>query len=405
MQDDVRPDVWSAELEELLVRIGHRFGRVDLRRRMRAYVHGLLGPVGRKNSWQLAEHAGHHTPAGLQHLLSRACWNPDEVRDDLQEYVAEKVGDTAGVLIIDDTGFIKKGTVSAGVQRQYSGTAGRTENCQIGVFAAYASCRGRALVDRELYLPKSWTSDPDRCAEAKIPDEREFTTKGDLAKAVIMRALASPLPIAWVTTDSAYGQEWRLRRMLEEAGVGYVLAVPKSQHVHAIGRIDFAITQAPEDAWERHSCGAGAKGPRVYDWAAARLPAIDDFDGDAPAHDRWVLARRSLARPDEIAYYLAYAPAGTGIAELVRIAGTRWAIEEAFQAAKNECGLDQYEVRRYPGWYRHITLAMLAHAFLAAMAATAGAEAERGAAESVPAISPRSRWRKSGDSWQLAAPR
>ncbi|MFF7987356.1 IS701 family transposase [Streptomyces sp. NPDC007901] len=398
----MRPDVWSAELEELLVRIGHRFGRVDLRRRMRAYVHGLLGPVGRKNSWQLAEHAGHRTPAGLQHLLSRACWNPDEVRDDLQEYVAERLGDTAGVLIIDDTGFIKKGTVSAGVQRQYSGTAGRTENCQIGVFAAYASSRGRALVDRELYLPKSWTSDPDRCAEAKIPGERTFATKGDLAKAVIMRALASPLPIAWVTADSAYGQEWRLRRMLEEAGVGYVLAVPKSQHVHAIGRIDFAISQAPEDAWERYSCGAGAKGPRVYDWAAARLPAIDDFDGDAPTHDRWVLARRSLARPDEIAYYLAYAPAGTGVAELVRIAGTRWAIEEAFQAAKNECGLDQYEVRRYPGWYRHITLAMLAHAFLAAMAAAAGAE--RGAAESVPTLSPRSRWRKSGDSWQLAAP-
>ncbi|MFJ4469578.1 IS701 family transposase [Streptomyces sp. NPDC089424] len=399
----MRPDVWSAELEELLVRIGHRFGRVDLRRRMRAYVHGLLGPVGRKNSWQLAEHAGHHTPAGLQHLLSRACWDPDEIRDALQEYVAEKLGDTAGVLIIDDTGFIKKGTVSAGVQRQYSGTAGRTENCQIGVFAAYASSKGRALVDRELYLPKSWTSDPARCTEAKIPDERTFATQGDLAKAIIMRALASPLPIAWVTADSAYGQEWRLRRLLEEAGVGYVLAVPKSQHVHAIGRIDFAISQAPEDAWERHSCGAGAKGPRVYDWAAARLPAIDDFDGDAPTHDRWVLARRSLARPDEIAYYLAYAPAGTGITELVRIAGTRWAIEEAFQAAKNECGLDQYEVRRYPGWYRHITLAMLAHAFLAAMAAAAGTE--RGAAESVPAISSRSRWRKSGDSWQLAAPR
>ena len=271
------------------------------------------------------------------------------------------------------------------------------------MFAAHASSRGRALVDRELYLPKSWTSDPDRCAEAKVPDGRAFATKGDLAKAVIMRALASPLPIAWVTADSAYGQEWRLRRMLEEAGVGYVLAVPKSQHVHAVGRIDFAIAQAPEDAWERHSCGAGAKGPRVYDWAAATLPTIDDFDGDEPTHDRWALARRSLARPDEIAYYLACAPAGPGTAELVRIAGTRWAIEEAFQAAKNECGLDQYEVRRYPGWYRHITLAMLAHAFLAAMAAAAGAE--RGAAESVPAISPRSRWRKPGDSWQLTAPR
>jgi SRSO17 transposase len=391
----VQPDVWSAELEEVLVRIGHRFGRVDLRRRMRAYVHGLIGPVGRKNSWQLAEHAGHPTPAGLQHLLSRACWNPDEVRDDLQEYVAERLGDPAGVLIIDDTGFLKKGTVSAGVQRQYSGTAGRTENCQIGVFAAYASLKGRSLVDRELYLPKSWMSDRDRCRTARIPEEREFATKGDLAKAMVRRALASPLPVAWVTADSAYGQEWRLRRMLEEAGVGYVLAVPKSQQVHALGRIDFAIAQAPDDAWERHSCGNGAKGPRVYDWAAAQLPAIDDFDGDQPT-------RRSLARPDEIAYYLAYARGGTAVAELVRIAGTRWAIEEAFQAAKNECGLDQYEVRRYPGWYRHITLAMLAHAFLAAMASAAP---EKGAAETVPTLSHRSPWRRSGDSWQLATPR
>ncbi|MFF7163449.1 IS701 family transposase [Streptomyces sp. NPDC008086] len=398
----MQPDAWSAELEEVLVRIGHRFGRVDLRRRMRAYVHGLIGPVGRKNSWQLAEHAGHPTPAGLQHLLSRACWNPDEVRDDLQEYVAERLGDPAGVLIIDDTGFLKKGTVSAGVQRQYSGTAGRTENCQIGVFAAYASPKGRALVDRELYLPKSWMSDKARCRAAKVPAEREFATKGDLAKAMVIRALASPLPVAWVTADSAYGQEWRLRRMLEEAGVGYVLAVPKSQHVHALGRIDFAIAQAPDDAWEQHSCGNGAKGPRVYDWAAAQLPAIDDFDGDQPTHQRWVLARRSLARPDEIAYYLAYAPNDTAVADLVRIAGTRWAIEEAFQAAKNECGLDQYEVRRYPGWYRHITLAMLAHAFLAAMASAA---AEKGAAETVPALSHRSPWQKSGDSWQLAGPR
>ncbi|WP_425540905.1 IS701 family transposase [Streptomyces coeruleorubidus] len=399
---DVRPDVWSAELEEVLVRVGHRFGRVDLRRQMRAYVNGLLGPVGRKNSWQLAEYAGHRTPAGLQNLLNRARWSHDEVRDDLQEYVAERLGEPGGVLIIDDTGFLKKGTVSAGVQRQYSGTAGRTENCQIGVFAAYASRRGRALVDRELYLPKSWTADRDRCEAAKIPDDLEFATKGDLAKAMIQRALASPLPIAWVTADSAYGQEWRLRRMLEEAGVGYVLAVPKSQPVPALGRIDFVIAQAPDEAWERHSCGDGAKGPRVYDWAAAKLPAIHDFDGDQPTHDRWVLARRSLARPEEVAYYLAYAPAGTEVPELARIAGSRWAIEECFQSAKNECGLDQYEVRRYPGWYRHITLAMLAHAFLAAMSATA--TTARGVAETVPVPLHPSPWQKSGGSWQFTVP-
>ncbi|MFJ8159214.1 IS701 family transposase, partial [Streptomyces sp. NPDC094468] len=269
----------------------------------------------------------------------------------------------------DDTGFLKKGTVSAGVQRQYSGTAGRTENCQIGVFAAYASARGRALVDRELYLPKSWTEDPERCRAARIPEAKSFATKPELARVMVQRALESALPIAWVTADAAYGQEWHFRRTLEEAGVGYVLAVPKSQQVKSPAgswRIDHVLTGAPPEAWERISCGDGAKGPRVYDWAAAKLPTIES---SAPAHCRWVLARRSLARPEEVAYYLAFAPADTVVAELVRVAGARWAIEECFQAAKNECGLDQYEVRRYVGWYRHITLAMLAHAFLAAMTA------------------------------------
>ncbi|MET7622791.1 IS701 family transposase, partial [Streptomyces sp. NPDC005408] len=328
----------------------------------------------------------------------------EELRDDVQDYVAEKLGDEEGVLIIDDTGFIKKGITSAGVQRQYSGTAGRTENCQIGVFAAYASARGRALVDRELYLPKSWTSDPDRCRAARIPEVRTFATKGELARRLVLRALASALPIAWVTADSAYGQEWGFRRMLEEAGVGYVLAVPESQQVKSLAgiwRIDALMAEAPDDAWQRLSCGDGAKGPRVYDWAAAQLPVIDIFDGDTPTHRRWVLARRSLARPDEIAYYLAYAPNSATVQDLVRIAGSRWAIEECFQAAKNECGLDQYEVRRYVGWYRHITLAMLAHAFLAAMAA---AEIERGAEETVTPPSHPSPWQKSGDSWTLSIP-
>ncbi len=300
---------------------------------------------------------------------------------------------------LDDTGFIKKGTTSAGVQRQYSGTAGRTENCQIGVFAAYATTRGRALVDRELYLPKSWTDDRQRCRAAKIPAERTFATKGELARAIVLRALASPLPIAWVTADSAYGQEWRFRRMLEEATIGCVLAVPKSQQVPRFGRIDHLFMQAPEEAWEKRSCGDGAKGPRVYHWAAAQLPVIEDFDGDQPTHQRWALARRSVTRPDEFAYYLGYAPLGTDVDQLVRVAGRRWAIEECFQAAKNECGLNQYEVRRYVGWMRHVTLAMLAHAFLAATAAQAAA---KGDAETVPAPWFRSPWRKSAGSWQLA---
>lgn len=242
------------------------------------------------------------------------------------------------------------------------------------MFAAYATSRGRALVDRELYLPKSWTSDPDRYRAARIPEDRTFATKGELARRLVLHALASDLPIGWVTADSAYGQEWGFRRMLEEAGVGYVLAVPKSQQVKSLAgiwRVDQLIAEAPDDAWQRLSCGDGAKGPRLFDWAAAQLPVIDFFDGEEPTHRRWVLARRSIKRPDEVAYYLAYGPTAVTVAELVRIAGSRWAIEECFQAAKNECGLDEYEVRRYVGWYRHITLAMLAHAFLAAMAAAA----------------------------------
>lgn len=306
-------------------------------------------------------------------------------------------------MIIDDTGFLKKGTTSAGVQRQYSGTAGRTENCQIGVFAAYASTAGRALVDRELYLPKSWTDDRDRCRAAKVPDEREFATKNTIAAAIVRRVLASPLPIAWVTADAAYGQDNRFRRMLETSGVGYVLAVPKSQFSLAGPRIDMAFEQAPDQAWERRSCGAGAKGQREYHWAAVQLRPVAEYDQQDGVliRQRWALARRSLSRPDEIAYYLAYAPLDVAVDELVRVAGSRWAIEECFQAAKNECGLDEYEVRRYVGWYRHITLAMLAHAFLAAMSAQA---AEKGDPPVRMPRSSRSLWQKCGDSWQLTHP-
>jgi SRSO17 transposase len=237
---------------------------------------------------------------------------------------------------------------------------GRTENCQISVFAAYATTRGHTLVDRELYLPKSWTDDRERCRAARVPDDRVFATKNDLARAMVLRALASPLPIGWVTADSAYGQDSRFRRFLEDHQLFYVVAVPKSQQVHG-PRIDHLIGQTPPEAWQRLSAGSGAKGERFYDWAAAHLPAVWEFDGDEPTRQRWMLARRSIAKPDEIAYYLASAPLEATVADLVRIAGCRWKVEECFQSAKNECGLDQYEVRRYVGWYRHITLAMLAH--------------------------------------------
>ncbi|MFE7438655.1 IS701 family transposase [Streptomyces tendae] len=397
MIHDVPTNAWDLALEELFLRTGARFTRVEPRRRMRDYVRGLLGPVGRKNSWQLAEYAGHATPHSLQHLLSHSRWDTDGLRDDLQAYVAEQLGTPDGVLILDDTGFVKKGTTSAGVQRQYSGTAGRTENCQIGVFAAYATTRGHALVDRELYLPQSWTEDRERCRAARIPDQRIFATKGDLARGMILRTLDSPLPIAWVTADSVYGQDSRFRRFLEDAQLAYVVAVPKSQQVNG-PRIDHLIAQAPPEAWQRLSAGPGAKGERLYDWAATRLPAVTESDGDEPTRQRWILARRSISRPHEIAYYLACAPLDATVTDLVRVAGSRWKIEECFQSAKNECGLDQYEVRRYVGWYRHITLAMLAHAFLAVMAVQ---EREKGVTRPTHPTSWPSHQPKSVVCWQL----
>ena len=295
------------------------------------------------------------------------------------------------MLIIDDTGFIKQGTTSAGVGRQYTGTSGKIDDCRIGVFAAYATGSGRALVDRDLYLPKAWTSDRERCRAAKIPDERGFATKGELARNIVRRCLGAGLLAAWVTADEAYGQDWHFRRLLEQTGVGYVVAVPKSQQIKSLAgiwRIDQLIEEAPGDAWQRLSCGDGAKGPRIYDWAGAKLPANLILDPDPPTHHRWVMARRSLSDPGDLAYYLAYAPVGVEVAELARIAGSRWAIEECFQAAFARCGLDQYEVRRYPGWYRHVTLAILAHAVLTALAAQpqAVSEAAKGAQKR---ISPR----------------
>ncbi|CAL9334171.1 IS701 family transposase ISRhosp2 [Streptomyces sp. enrichment culture] len=245
------------------------------------------------------------------------------------------------------------------------------------MFTAYATSSGRALVDRDLYPPKAWTSDRDRCRAAKIPDERGFATMGELARDIVRRCLGAGLPAAWVTADEACGQDWHFRRLLEQLDTGYVVAVPTSQQTKSLAgiwRIDQLIDEAPGDAWQRLSCGDGAKGPRIYDWAGAKLPANLIFDPDPSL---LVMARRSLSDPADLAYYLAYAPVGIEIAELARVAGSRWTIEECFQAAKNECGLDEYEVRRYPGWYRHITLAMLAHAVLAALAAQPQAVARR----------------------------
>ncbi len=385
---------WIAGLDDLFALVAGRFFRVEPRLRARAYVRGLLAPLAAKNGWTLAEAAGDATPDGMQRLLNRATWDDDGVRDDVRAYVVRHLGAADGVLVVDETGFLKKGK-SAGVQRQYSGTAGRVENCQLGVFCAYASGKGRALIDRELYLPKSWIADRDRCREAAVPDDAEFATKTDLARTMLARALDAGVPAAWVTADEAYGKDGKFRAFLEQRRIGYVVAVPCDQAIAGsagTSRADVLAAHAPEQAWKRRSCGSGAKGPRVYDWAAASLP---EDGSEPPGWTRYLLVRRSLTRNAkgelELAYYLCCAPAGTTDEDLIRVAGSRWAVEECFQTAKTETGLDQYQVRRYDAWYRHVTLAMLAHAYLSVTAATAP--------KALAAASSRSRSARSAVSW------
>jgi SRSO17 transposase len=365
---------WAAGLDALHDRIAGRFVRAEPRRRALAYLRGLLGNVTRKNGWQLAEHAGERTPDGMQRLLATADWDPDQVRDDLRAYVVEHLGDAGAVLVVDETGFLKKGTTSVGVQRQYSGTAGKVDNCQLGVFLAYASPRGRAMIDRELYLPERWTDDPERCRAARVPEQVGFRTKPQLAQLMLERALDAGVPAAWVTADEVYGGSPALRGWLEGRGVWHVLAV-KCTELLAVQAVDApagARTSAeqlaaavPATQWIACSAGHGAKGRRLYDWTRVPLAAPA-----AVGMARWLLVRRSRS-DGELAFYACYSPATTPLIGLVRVAGTRWAVEEGFEQAKGEVGLDHYEVRRWPGWYRHITLALLAHAFLAVTRAQA----------------------------------
>ena len=364
---------WARALDELMGRLGPRFGRVEPRRRALAYLRGLLAPVERKNGWQLAEAAGDRTPDGMQDFLGRMRWDADAVRDDLQAYVVEHLGDPGAVLVLDETGFVKKGTKSAGVQRQYSGTAGRVENCQIGVFLGYASRHGRALIDRALYLPEVWAGDAGRRAEAGVPGGVTFTTKPKLGRAMLKRALDAGVPCSWVAGDSVYGADGTLRRTIEARRRGYVLGVTSGQRLGG-RRVDAWAAGVPPEGWHRLSAGEGTKGPRLYDWAF--LP----YRGGAPAGwAKGLLIRRKLDEPDEMAFHLTLAPEGTDLATLVRVAGTRWTIEACFEAAKGEVGLDEYEVRSWTGWHRHVTLAMLAHAYLAAVreAAAGGRGAAR----------------------------
>ncbi len=348
-----------------MLRIGARFRRVEPRRRARAFVLGLLAGLPRANCWSIAEHAGDATPSGMQHLLSRAAWDADGVRDDLRRYVVEHLGDPDGMLVVDETGDVKKGTATAGVQRQYTGTAGRVENAQVAVYLTYAGPAGHALIDRELYLPDSWISDPERCAAAGIPDGTEFATKPELALRMITRALDAGTPAGWVAGDEVYGADPRLRAGIEERGVSYVLAVAKSHPVATTAgalRVDALAAKLPPRAWQRLSAGPGAKGHRWYDWAWVSV------DPGLPGH-RWLLIRRHR-RTRELAYYRCYSPRHVPLTALVQVAGQRWAVEEDFQAGKGLAGLDEHQVRRWTSWYRWVTLAMLACALLSVAALT-----------------------------------
>jgi SRSO17 transposase len=356
--------LWQTEVER---RMGAQFARREARWRAWAYIRGLLSPVERKNGWQLAEVNGETTPYGVQHLLGRAVWDADALRDDLRPYVVEHLGAPEAVLVVDETGFLKKGQQSAGVARQYSGTAGRVENCQIGVFLTYASLRGHGLLDRELYLPQEWTDDVARCQRARIPPARAFATKPQLAQQMLQRAFDASVPAAWVAGDSVYGDNRSLRLWLEEHGHAYVLAVSGKEYVWRAGcqrQVKTLLAMWEEEGWCRLRAGEGTKGPRWYDWRWLPLAA--------PLHPhwrRWLLVRRSLSDPTERTAYLVFAPAGTALDTVVQVVGRRWTVEQCFEEAKGEVGLDQYEVRSWTGWYRHITLAMWAYALLTVLRA------------------------------------
>jgi SRSO17 transposase len=361
--------VYWAEIER---RIGPVFARSEARHRALSYLAGLLSPAERKNSWQLAEITGNHSPYGFQHLLGRADWDPDALRDRLRGYVTDYLADGHAVGVIDETGFLKKGRHSAGVARQYSGTAGRIENCQIGVFLAYASLHGHTLIDRELYLPKEWTDDRERCRRSAIPDERAFATKPELARQMLQRAFDTGVTLVWLTGDSVYGDDRTLRGWLEERKQAYVLAVSGKESVWLRDeqrQIKTIVAELSSQGWERLSAGTGSKGARLYDWRRLELsaPALEGWK-------RFLLIRRSISDPSEMRGYIVFARAHARLVELVRVAGTRWTVEESIECAKGEVGLDHYQVRSFTGWYRHMTLAMWAQAFLSVVRAEHGAE-------------------------------
>jgi SRSO17 transposase len=339
------------------------------------FLDGLLGTERRKTGWMRGEAAGDPGPWRQQAVLGRGRWDADALRDLVRDYVVEHLADEEAVLVLDETGFLKQGKASCGVSRQYTGSAGKITNCQIGVFAAYVSCHGHAFIDRALYLPKSWTSDPARMAAAHVPEGTGFATKPAMALTMIERALATDVPFGWVAADSVYGVgdiEMALRRTCK----GYVLGINANHYFGswagkpAVAGTALEIAQGLDpSAWQRLSSGEGTKGARLHDWAYCELADLDAAEYDENRSGLWtrgLLIRRTIADGD-LAFFSTWCPSGTDIATLVKVEGHRWAIEDGFETAKNELGLDHNETRSWHGWHRHVSLVMLAFAMMAAI--------------------------------------
>lgn len=376
---------WHTEFIARMKDVSAGLGRREVRDAARSYVQGLMMSLPSKHCWAIAEATGASNPQSHQRLLRSARWHETTLARRRCRMIVDEMGADDGVLILDETGFLKSGSHSVGVQRQYSGTAGKRENCQIAVFSAYASSKGRTLVDTRLYLPASWSDAPERRTQAGVPEEIEFQTKPQLAAELVDQSLEDELPIEWVTADSVYGSNFELRQHLIDRELTFVMAVESNTHVYSrrprilyrsppasrrgrppirphiptpSRRVDTIVDAWSPNTWQRLRVGAGSKGPRVYDWAARRVAAYKKDEG---IQDLWLMARRSVSRPSEMAYYLAWAPAQTSLQTLASVASRRWPIESCFREAKHDLGLDDYQVRKWRAWHRHMQLAMLAH--------------------------------------------
>jgi SRSO17 transposase len=357
---------WSQVLKSFQTRLGQHFYRAEARNAASNYIQALLSPVERKNGWQMAEQVGHANPYRLQHLLGRAQWNADALKTEVRSYAVEHLGTQEVILAVDETGFIKQGEHSVGVQVQYCGLTGRLENCQVGVFLAYVSPHGHTLIDRRLYLPQSWAEEPDKRAKAGVPEAVKFATKPQLARQMLQSTFESGLRPAWVVADEVYGSDGKFWWWLEQEHHQPYLLTVGVQHSVVIGfqhyRAKYLAQSLEAEQWQQLSCGNGTKGERLYDWARIEVNCLNEH-----GLKRWLLFRRNLEHPNDphsITYYQVYAPADTTLETMVSVAGQRWRIEECFTVAKDQLGLSEYEVRSWQGWHRHMTLVMAAQAFL-----------------------------------------